>query len=116
MPEHIHLLLSEPASSTLADVIHFLKLSFTKQSQSASGDHFHGGHFWQKRYYDRNIRSYSDFMEKLRYIHRNPAKRGLCEKPEEWKWSSFRHYAQREVCGVEIESQWTADERSAAGA
>ena len=38
---------------------------------------------------DRNLRSYFDFMEKLRYIHRNPVKRGLCEKPEDWPWSSF---------------------------
>jgi len=29
-------------------------------------------HFWQKRYYDFNIRNYPQFAEKLRYIHRNP--------------------------------------------
>lgn len=82
MPEHVHLLLSEPASGTLAEAIHFLKLSSTKQAES--GEPTNNGHFWQKRYYDRNIRSYSDFTEKLRYIHRNPVKRGLCEKPEDW--------------------------------
>jgi hypothetical protein len=27
-------------------------------------------HFWQKRYYDFNIRNYAQFVEKLRYIHR----------------------------------------------
>jgi putative transposase len=32
-------------------------------------------------------------VEKLRYMHRNPVVRGLIEKPEDWKWSSFRHYA-----------------------
>jgi putative transposase len=31
------------------------------------------------------------FTEKLRYMHRNPVKRGLVEKPENWQWSSFRH-------------------------
>src|SRR5260370_4145582 len=37
-----------------------------------------------------------------------PVKAGLCERPEEWEWSSFRHYAT--VCEgrVEIESDWTA--------
>jgi len=34
-------------------------------------------HFWQKRYYDFNIRNYPQFVEKLRYIHRNPVKQGL---------------------------------------
>jgi len=92
----------------LADAIHFLKLSSAKQRQSISGGHADSGHFWQKRYYDRNIRSYSDFMEKLRYVHRNSVKRGLCERPEDWAWSSFRHYALGEAGEVEIESEWTA--------
>jgi len=56
-------------------------------------------------------RSYCDFREKLRYIHRNPVKRGLCEKAEDWTWSSFRHYALGEVGAVEIESEWTARRR-----
>jgi hypothetical protein len=43
--------------------------------------------------------------------HRNPVKRGLVEKPEDWKWSSFRHYATAETGPVEMESQWTADRR-----
>jgi putative transposase len=42
-------------------------------------------HFWQKRYYDFNVRNYTQFVEKLRYIHRNPVKQGLCERPENWK-------------------------------
>ena len=109
MPEHIHLLLAEPGSGSLADAIHFLKLSSAKQS--ISEEHVDSGHFWQKRYYDRNIRSSSDLVEKLRYIHRNPAKRGLCEKPDDWPWSSFRHYALGEVGPVEIELEWTARRR-----
>jgi len=107
MPEHVHLLVSEPDDGTLADAIHFLKLSFSKSSRTyRSGDCDPA--FWQKRYYDRNIRSHSDFCEKLRYIHCNPVKRGLCAAAEEWAWSSFRHYAMREIGVVEIESEWTA--------
>ena len=30
--------------------------------------------------------------EKLRYMHRNPVKRGLVGSPEQWRWSSFRSY------------------------
>ena len=43
-------------------------------------------------------------------------KRGLVQAPEEWKWSSFRHYAFREVGLVEIESEWTARDRETGGA
>ena len=50
-------------------------------------------------------------MEKLRYIHRNPVVRGLVAKPEDWQWSSFRHYQTGMRGAVEIESEWTARER-----
>jgi RHS repeat-associated protein len=53
--------------------------------------------------------------EKLRYMHRNPVKRGLVEKPEDWPWSSFRHYLTGEECVVEIESEWTWKKRLAMG-
>jgi putative transposase len=69
------------------------------------------GPFWQARYYDRNVRDYEEFTVKLRYLHRNPVERGLVAKPEDWKWSSYRHYALRETGVVEIESQWTAADR-----
>ena len=62
MPEHVHLLLNEPERGLLADAIHYLKLSFAKRLGT--------GTFWQKRYYDRNIRNEREFREKLRYIHR----------------------------------------------
>ena len=52
-------------------------------------------------------------MIKLRYLHRNPVKRGLVTEPENWKWSSYRHYAFREIGVVEIESEWTACDREA---
>jgi putative transposase len=104
MPEHVHFLVSEPTQETLADAMHFLKLSFTKRLH-------HKGSFWQKRYYDRNVRDAGEFDEKLVYIHRNPVSRGLAREPADWKWSSFRHYALREIGIVTIESEWTARDR-----
>jgi putative transposase len=47
----------------------------------------------------------------IRCIHRNPVKRGLVEKPEDWPWSSFRHYATGVQGTVEIESEWTVFRR-----
>ncbi len=110
MPEHVHLLLSEPANETLANAIHYLKLSFAKRVRSRRGA-VEPKSFWQKRYYDRNVRDAEEFAVKLRYLHRNPVKRGLVKEPSDWKWSSFRHYALRENGVVEIESEWTARDR-----
>ncbi len=129
MPEHVHLLVSElealSAASepraenpqrgeghreVLAKAIQSLKISAARLAWGYGTER--GAAFWQKRYYDHNVRNYESFVGKLRYIHRNPVKRGLVEKPEDWKWSSFRHYATGEIGPVEIESQWTADRRS----
>ena len=117
MPEHVHLLLSEPQQGRLADALKSLKQGVSRRLignlplKPKAGLSGPLGHFWQKRYYDFNIRNYPQFVEKLRYIHRNPVERGLCERPEDWPWSSFRHYATGIEGRVEIESEWTARKR-----
>jgi putative transposase len=103
MPEHVHLLVSEPPNGTLARALQALKLSVAVQSRERP--------FWQRRYYDFNVHSEQKRVEKLRYMHRNPVVRGLVAKPEDWKWSSFRHYANGLEGTVEIESFWTAARR-----
>ena len=108
MPEHVHLLISEPVRATVAQAMQSLKISSARRAAERAGKSFS---LWQTRYYDRNLRDDKEFVEKLRYVHRNPVKRGLCARPEEWRWSSFRHYATGEDCGVEIESEWTARRR-----
>jgi len=110
MPEHVHLLLNEPERDTLATAMQSLKQGIARQLALRAQEPF-----WQARYYDFNVWSEMKFVEKLRYIHRNPVKRGLVEKPEQWEWSSFGHYATGEVGVVEIESQWTARRRERAG-
>ena len=64
--------------------------------------------FWQARYFDRNITGEDARTEVIRYIHRNPAKRGLVTRPEDYPWSSFTHYTTGTRGTVEIESDWTA--------
>ena len=56
------------------------------------------GHIWQRRFYDFVVFSEKKRVEKLRYLHRNPVKRGLVLEPQQWTWSSFRHYADGQ-CG-----------------
>jgi putative transposase len=106
MPEHVHLLVSEPHDVSLAVALQVLKQQTSKRLKK-SGD----TQFWQRRYYDFNVWSEEKRIEKLRYMHRNPVRRGLVAKPEDWPWSSFRHYASGETGTVEIESEWTARKR-----
>ena len=84
MPEHVHLLVNEPKRALLSRAVQALKLSVSMRRRERP--------FWQAHYYDFNVSSHKKFVEKLRYIHRNPVRRGLVAKPEDWQWSSFRHY------------------------
>lgn len=110
MPEHVHLLISEPDRAELSVVIQMLKQITSHKLKSPTTSRF-----WQIRYYDFPVWSEKKRIEKLRYIHRNPVNRGLVARPEDWRWSSFVHYATGAESAVEIESQWTARKREVLG-
>src|ERR1035438_9507044 len=65
MPEHVHLLVNEPKRALLSKAIQALKLSVSMRSVERP--------FWQAHYYDFNVSTHGKFVEKLRYMHRNPA-------------------------------------------
>src|SRR5579885_2820292 len=109
MPEHVHLLISEPPGKTPSTVLHRLKLRvakrlrrkrrrpaaeqmellFLKSVQAPRS-------FWQARFYDFNVYSEGKKKEKLNYMHANPVKRGLVDHPKDWAWSSWRFYFSEE--------------------
>jgi putative transposase len=107
MPEHVHLLLSEPSKTSLSGVFRALKTETSKQLKGERP------RFWQLNYYDFNVFTQPKFVEKLRYIHRNPVERGLVENPEDWPWSSYPHWLTGELGAIEIESHstWTKREQ-----
>ena len=122
MPEHFHLLISEPQITTPSIVMQVLKQRFAHQvlrrsrlaHRNGQGSLFPklagpelagpdlAGEIWQRRFYDFNIWTERKRVEKLRYMHRNPVKRGLVSQPEHWAWSSFRVYAFGESGPVRI--------------
>src|ERR1700674_3337562 len=55
----------------------------------------HPAPFWQTRFHDFNVWTEKKRVEKLRYMHRNPVKRGLTATPEDWRWSSYRWATRR---------------------
>jgi len=116
MPEHVHLLVTEPQRDTLSTAIQALKLGFVRKLEGAgvprsrkTGETLRQAQgrlwgtpvsdisstphrFWQARFYDFNVWTERKRREKLRYIHRNPVSRGLVASPEQWRWSSYRWY------------------------
>jgi putative transposase len=130
MPEHFHLIISNPDLGNAGKVLQVLKQRVSHRAWKILGptlsqNRRKGGaptsqesrrcaaewQFWQRRFYDFNLWSAPKMVEKLKYLHRNPVVRGLVARPEDWPWSSFRHYAVGEVGPVEIESEWTARRR-----
>ena len=100
MPEHFHLLVSEPENADLSVVMKVVKQRFARRvqkrrsgAQLALWPELDGHSVWNKRFYDFNVWTERKRVEKLRYLHRNPVKRGLVLSPEQWEWSSFRAYA-----------------------
>ena len=106
MPEHVHLLLSEPAKRDPSIVVQVLKQRVSRRLRRrirarTSTQQFHLWHesttvahrsFWQRRFYDFNVWSRKKRTEKLNYMHMNPVKRGLAPDPKLWPWSSYRFY------------------------
>jgi putative transposase len=101
MTEHFRLLISEPEIGGPSTVMQVLKQRYAqrilrrkRRKDAAQGVLFGSGpsHVWQARFYDFNVWTKRKRIEKLRYMHRNPVKRGLVGSPEQWKWSSFRSY------------------------
>jgi putative transposase len=108
MPEHFHLLIGEPRERSIAVVMQVLKQRIARQCRSqekriSSMEEEIPPAFWHTRFYDFNVFSKKKIIEKLRYIHRNPVKRGLVESPEQWRWSSYRFYAFGKEGPVKIE-------------
>ena len=85
MSNHIHLLISEPEAAPISTAIQVLKQRFSRTRPEEF--------VWEPRYHDFNVFSNDKRVEKLRYMHRNPVKAGLVEKPEDYLWSSYRVYA-----------------------
>src|SRR5947207_15896819 len=88
-PEHIHLLISEPDRGTQSTVMQVLKQRFARRvlterrkrqnpEQSALWKGaLESSPVWQARFYDFVVRTEIKKREKLKYIHRNPVRRGL---------------------------------------
>ena len=110
MPEHVHLLITEPERTKLCTAVQMLKQNVAERLCGPEG-----GPFWLPRYYDFNVWNYRKQIEKLRYMHRNPVTRGLVANPQDWAWSSFRHYFSGVEGIVEIESERTARKREHMG-
>jgi len=116
MPEHVHLLISEPRKGTPSTVLQMLKQRVSKKLRKKHRETLvgqvrldfpepveHIRSFWQARFYDFNVYTNRKKREKLEYMHRNPLTRGLVKHPKDWPWSSWGFYVLGEPGPVGID-------------
>jgi len=110
LPDHLHILMRPTDGVDYSALWRLIKTRFTRSvtpTLAASDPAVEGRRkgergIWQRRFYEHTIRNDDDWGRHMDYIHFNPVKHGLVDKPSEWAWSSFRCY----VRGGWLEPDW----------
>jgi REP element-mobilizing transposase RayT len=90
MPDHWHALISTVHPLTISDVLQDIKrLASIKINKLRKTK----GSRWQHQFWDRFVRHSKEFVERLEYMHYNPVRKGLVERPEQWRWSSVNNFS-----------------------
>ena len=110
MPEHIHLLLRpRTVDYRMPHILAALKRPVSAKAKQylteinattwlliltvKEGDSFVFRFWLPGGGFDENHWEEYPIHEVIAYIHANPVRRGLCERPEDWYWSSARFWA-----------------------
>lgn len=88
MPNHYHLLVYLKTEN-LPSLMQPFMLAYTKAINQRYG---RTGSLFQGRYQVIHVNSTAYLLNLTRYIHLNPVKAGLVDKPEEWEFSSYLEY------------------------
>ena len=97
MPNHFHLILETPLGN-LSRMMHSLITGYTIYFNKKHKRH---GHLFQGRFKSILIEAVSYAKELSRYIHLNPVRAGLVERPESYAWSSYEYYR-----GMSMPARW----------
>ena len=100
MPEHVHLVLSPESGDEVEGFLRRLKSRFARETLAAWTRRWPEAverlvasdgsrRFWLRGGgYDRSLWRAGELAEKIAYCHWNPVRRGLVNRPREWRWSS----------------------------
>ncbi len=106
LPEHWHAICAPVYPVTISQVVKSVKLSSMtaiRRRRAVPGE------LWQSRFFDRALRTVTEYAEKVEYIHMNPVRAGLVRRPQDWRWSSANEYSgmsaesQNQLCGLTID-------------
>jgi putative transposase len=90
MPDHWHALIWPRYPLTISRVLQDIK---SVSARRLNPGRRRRGPLWQHQFWDRFVRNAEEFSHRLDYMHYNPVKRGLVNRPEDWRWSSFNNFS-----------------------
>jgi putative transposase len=123
MPDHMHLIIWPHGKATVSDIMRdykkFTSTRIIRQTEVENVEEWIAAFqqagqetgrstnkVWQDSYWDVNIYTERFLRQKLNYVHRNPVRAGLVEKPEDYVYSSYRNYVFDEEWLIEIDREW----------
>jgi putative transposase len=84
MPNHVHVVAVPNCPRGLAELFGFVHKQYALRVNKANG---WSGHLWQERFYSV-VMDEAHLLAAVRYVELNPVRAGLCDKPDNWPWSS----------------------------
>jgi putative transposase len=86
MPNHVHLVVDADVPE-LSLAMHRVNGFYAQRFNRIHG---FTGHLFQGRYHSKPIVEDGALPGAVRYVVMNPVRAGLCARPENWRWSSYR--------------------------
>jgi putative transposase len=104
MGNHYHLLV-QTMERNLAEFMHYLGSSYA--SYCARKDW--KGHIFWGRYKSICVDAEEYLLTLSRYIHLNPVEARIVERPQDYRWSSYRYYVRKKSAPSWLERDWLKD-------
>ncbi len=90
MPDHWHAILCPREPAGVSDAMKLIKQRSTHAIGVARQQSIR---LWQTRFHEHALRTVREYLGAVEYIHFNPVRRKLVNRPEDWKWSSIHDYS-----------------------
>ena len=104
MPDHWHALFWPRYPLSISRLVQDIKYVSSRRLNRQRGS---TGSLWQHQFWDRFVRHAREFNDRLTYMHLNPVRRALVDRPDEWRWSSYQNFSLeqsvRAACPIEID-------------
>jgi REP element-mobilizing transposase RayT len=88
MPNHVHVVMTPQPDWSISKIVFAWKSFTANRANVVLGRR---GAFWHSDYFDRFIRNDEHFATAVQYVEQNPVVAGLCNRAEEWRFSSARY-------------------------